>query len=256
LDDRDNESAPPAALLSESLAKRQFPGQDPIGKRVHVGPTDRPWYSVVGVVGDVKQTSLAINEPDAVYLSTQQTWFADEALSFVVRGRGDVAALASAVKSGIWSVDRDQPIVRIVTMDQLLAVSEAQRHFVLTLFEAFGLVALALAAVGIYSVLSGSVTERTREIGVRAALGASRASILALILGQGMRLTSLGIVIGLCGAAAASQTLITLVFGNSELDPITYLGVIGLFGIVAGMACWAPAWRAARVDPSVTLRAE
>jgi len=256
LDERDSGSAPPAALISESLARRQFPGQDPIGKRVHVGPTDRPWYSVVGVVGDVKQTSLAINEPDAVYLSTEQTWFADEALSFVVRGRGDVAALASAVKSGVWSVDRDQPIVRIVTMDQLLAVSEAERHFVLTLFEAFGLVALALAAVGIYSVLSGSVTERTREIGVRAALGASRASILALILGQGMRLTSLGIVIGLCGAVAASQTLITLVFGISELDPITYLGVIGLFGIVSGMACWAPAWRAARVDPSVTLRAE
>jgi putative ABC transport system permease protein len=182
IDEHDTATSPPAALLSSSLAKSQFPNQNPIGKRLHVGPTDRPWFIVVGVVGDVKQTSLALNEPNDVYLSTEQTWFADDTLSFVIRTRGDAAALAPAVKNAIWSVDRNQPIVRVATMDALLAVGDAQRNFVLVLFEAFGIAALALAAVGMYGVLAGSVTERTREIGVRAALGASRSNILAMIL--------------------------------------------------------------------------
>jgi putative ABC transport system permease protein len=256
LDARDTASAPQAALISESLAKAEFRGKNPIGNRLHVGPTDRPWYTVVGVVGDVKQTSLAVNQPNAVYLSTEQTWFADDTLSSVIRTSGDPAALAPAVKKAIWSVDRSQPIVRVVTMDSLLAASEAERHFVLTLFEVFGMVALVLAAVGIYGILAGSVTERMREIGVRAALGASRGDILALVLRQGMRLTALGAVIGICGAAAASQALVTLLFGVSRLDPITYLGVGGLLALVAALACLAPAWRASRVDPSITLRAE
>jgi ABC-type antimicrobial peptide transport system permease subunit len=153
-------------------------------------------------------------------------------------------------------VDKDQPIVRVATMDKLLAASEAERHFVLILFEAFGAVALLLAAIGIYGVLAGSVTERTREIGVRAALGASRGDIVALVLRQGMRLSLLGIVIGSGAAVAASRTLITLLFEVSPLDLVTYLGVIALLGAVSGIACWMPAWRAARVDPSITLRAE
>jgi putative ABC transport system permease protein len=256
LDEHDTAAAPQAALISESLAKRQFPSQHPIGKRLHVGPTDRPWYTVVGVVGDVKQTSLAVDRPDAVYIPTTQTWFADDVLSLVVRTRGDAAALAPAVKNAIWSVDKDQPIVRVATMDKLLAASEAERHFVLILFEAFGAVALLLAAIGIYGVLAGSVTERTREIGVRAALGASRGDIVALVLRQGMRLSLLGIVIGSGAAVAASRTLITLLFEVSPLDLVTYLGVIALLGAVSGIACWMPAWRAARVDPSITLRAE
>jgi putative ABC transport system permease protein len=142
LDERDRDGAPQAALLSESLARRQFPGQDPIGKRLHVGPRNRPWYTVVGIVGDVKQASLALNEPNAVYLSTAQTWFADDTLSLVVKVRGDAAALAPAVRDAIWSVDKDQPVVRVATMDQLLARLVAERRFVLVLFEAFGLVAL------------------------------------------------------------------------------------------------------------------
>ena len=256
IDERDAADAPQAALISESLAKRQFPGQNAIGKRLHVGPTDRPWYTVVGIVGDVKQTSLAMDQPDAVYLSTRQTWFEDDTLSFVIRTHGDAAALTSAIKNAIRSVDKDQPIVRVVTMDNLLAVSEAERRFILTIFEVFGIVALALAAVGIYGILSGSVTERTREIGVRAALGASRGNILSLILHQGMRLTALGVVIGLCGAAIASRALISLLFDVSPLDPITYVGVIVLLGIISAVACCTPAWRAAQVDPSITLRAE
>ena len=256
LDERDSETAPYAAVISESLARSQFPDQDPIGKRLHVGPPNRPWYTVVGVVGDVKQTSLAINEPDAVYLSTRQTWFADDAHSFVIRTSGDAASAAAAVKSAIWSVDRNQPIVRVVTMNQLRDISEAERRFVLILFAAFGITALLLAAVGIYGVLSGSVNERMREIGVRAALGATRRDILALVLRDGMILTAAGIAIGLAVSAVASQTLATLLFGISALDPSTYLGVVALLVLVALIACATPAWRAARVDPSITLRAE
>jgi ABC-type antimicrobial peptide transport system permease subunit len=141
-------------------------------------------------------------------------------------------------------------------MDHLLAASAAQRRFALILFEAFALVALVLAATGIYGVLSGSVTERTREIGVRSALGATRGNILALVFRHAMTLTGLGVLIGLSGAVAASRALITLLFSVSPLDPITYFGMIALLMGVSAIACWVPAWRAARVDPAITLRAD
>ena len=256
LDERDTASAPQAALISESMAKSHFGNRNPLGKRLHVGPRDRPWYTIVGVVGDVKQTSLAINEADAVYLATEQTWFADDTLSFVIRTRGQPAELASAIGNAIWSIDKNQPVVRVMTMDRMIAITEAERRFVLILFEAFGIMALLLAAVGIYGLLSGNVTERAREIGVRAALGASRGQILALILRDGMRLTVLGLVVGLCGAFAATRAITTLLFGTSPLDPIAWVGVVLMLVGVSAVACWAPAWRASRVDPSITLRAD
>ena len=260
LDEHDGVGAPLAVLLSESFARRKFPGQDPLGQRLRVGPdigrADRPWGTVVGVVGDVKQASLALSESDAFYTSTTQYAWVDSVQSLVVRARGDAAANTSAIKNAIWSVDRDQPVVRVATMDSLLAKSEAERHFVLILFEAFGLVALVLAATGIYGVLSGSVTERMREIGVRVAVGATRGDILALVIRQGLRLTVFGIVIGLAGAMAASQALITLLFGVSGLDPATYFGVIVLLTGVSLIACGFPAWRAAQIDPATSLRAE
>ena len=255
-DQRDTASAPQSAVISESLARSQFPHQDAIGKRVKVGPPDRPWYTIVGIVGDVKQSSLASSDPAAVYISTRQTWFADETLSFVIRTAGDPSAVAPAVKNAIWSVDRNQPIVRVVTMQHLVDVSEAERRLVLILFTAFGSVALVLAAVGIYGVLAGSVNERTREIGVRAALGASRRDILALVLRDGLLLTSIGMVLGMAGAAPASRGLKSLLFGVPGLDPLTYACVFGLLGLVSMIACAVPAWRASRVDPSITLRAE
>ncbi|HYL77693.1 MAG TPA: ABC transporter permease [Bryobacteraceae bacterium] len=256
LDAHDVDGAPQAVVISESLATRQFGNRDPIGQRVHVGPMNRPWYTVVGVVSDVKQTSLAEIQPNAVYMTPAQSWFADEAMSLVARVRGDAAALAPAIRNAIWSVDKNQPIIRVATMDTLLAASEAERSFVLILFEVFGIVALLLAATGIYGVLSGSVNERMREIGVRSALGATRGDIVALVLRQAMMLTGLGVLIGLGGAVAASRALITLLFGVSHLDPITYSGVVALLLGVSMIACWVPAWRAARVDPSITLRAE
>jgi putative ABC transport system permease protein len=256
LDERDIAGTPQAALISQSLARHHFGDRNPIGSRLHVGPRDRPWYTVVGVVGDVKQTSLSLDEEDAVYLSTEQTWFADDTLSFVIRTRGTAAALVPEVKSAIWSVDRNQPIVRVLTMDRLMAITEAQRRFVLILFEAFGVVALLLAAVGLYGVLSGSIVERMHEIGVRMALGASRGDILALALGDGMRLTVYGMTIGLCGALAASHGIASLLFGTSALDPVSWCGMMALLTAVAAAACWLPAWRGANVDPVRTLRSE
>jgi putative ABC transport system permease protein len=256
LDAHDDDSAPPAVLISESLAKIRFPGQDPLGQRLHVGPPSNPWYRIVGVVGDVKQTSLAEVQPSAVYLTPAQSWFANTTMSLVARAYGDAAPLVPAVRNAIWSVNKDQPIVHAALMDALLAASESLRRFTMIVFEAFALVSLLLAATGIYGVLSDSVAERTREIGVRSALGASRAGILALVIRQGMTLTGLGVLIGVSGAAAITQAIVTLLFGVSRLDPITYLGVIALLVAVSGIACWMPAWRAVRVDPSVTLRAE
>ncbi len=260
LDEHDISGAPQAVLISESFAKRKFPNQDPLGQRVRVGPdigrADRPWGTVVGVVGDVKQASLGPSETDAFYTPIAQFAWVDRAQSLVVRARGNAAALTPEIKSAIWAVDREQPIVRVATMDGLRDRSEAQRRFVLMLFEAFGLVALALAAIGIYGVLSGSVSERTREIGVRVAVGATRYQIVALVVRQGMLLTAAGIAIGLVGAWAASQTIVTLLFGVSRLDPATYSGVIVLLAGASSIACGIPAWRAARIDPAATLRSE
>lgn len=255
LDERDREDAPPAAVISESLARRRLPGLDPIGRRLRIG--EGPLYTVVGVVGDVKQTSLALqDEADAVYVTAAQWRFADRAMSLAVRARGDAAALAPAVRRAVWSVDQEQPIVRVATMEDLVAASEAQRRFALIVFEAFALAALALAAVGIYGVLAGAVAERRREIGVRSALGASRRRILALVVRRGMTLTALGTALGVAGAAAASRAIAAQLYGVSRLDPLTYLGVIALLAAVAMGACALPAWRAARVDPAITLRAE
>jgi putative ABC transport system permease protein len=256
LNEHDVAGSPQAVLISESLARLEFHGQDPIGKRVHIGPRDRPRYTVVGVVGDVRQASLDESDLNAVFITASQSWFADEALSVVVSARGDATALAPAIRKAIWSVDKDQPIVRVATMDDLLAASAAERRFALVLFEVFGVVALILAAAGIYGVLSSNVTERTREIGIRSALGASRRSILEAVVRQGMMLAGFGIVIGLLGAVAASHTLITLLFGVSQLDPITYLGVIALLLAAALLSSYVPARRATKVDPTVALRYE
>ena len=254
LDERDANGAPLVMIISESLADSRFPSRDPIGQRLRIGPAGP--FTIVGVVGNVKQMSLALSESDAVYINAPQSWFADSTMSLVVRVRGDAAALAPAVRQAVWSVDKDQPVVRIATMDDLLAASAAERRFALILFEAFALAALALAAAGIYGVLAGSVAERTREIGVRSALGASRGNILALVVRQAMTLTVLGAIVGLVGAIAASEAIVTLLFGVSRLDPVTYVAVITLLLSVSAAACWIPAWRAARVDPAVTLRAE
>ena len=257
LNSYDAAGAPSAVLISESLAESKFPGHDPIGQRLRIGPETGPWNTVVGVVGNVKQTSLEVAQTDAVYMTNAQ-WqlFADQARWLVVRARGSAATLTPAIKEAIWSVDKDQPIVRVATMDDLLATSAAERRFALILFEAFGIAALMLAAVGIYGVLSGSVTERTREIGVRLALGAQRRDVLGMILQQGVKLTLGGIGIGLLAAWAATRTLTTLLYSVSATDPLIFGGVAILLLSVALLACYLPARRATKVDPLVALRHE
>jgi putative ABC transport system permease protein len=256
--ERDTTGAPRVAIIDESLAKRKFGSDDPIGRRVCLRcmPGEQPWSTIVGVVADVKQSSLAIGEEDAFYVPNSQWYWADNVMSLVVRTRADAATLTPSIRSAIWSIDKDQPIVRVATMKHLLAASEAKRSFTLIAFEIFGLVGLILAATGIYGVLSGTVTERTREIGVRAALGATRSNILGLFVRQGLTMTALGLAIGFAGALAATRALITLLFGVSRLDPLTYFAVLALLLTVSLLACWMPAWRATQVDPAITLRAE
>jgi len=257
LDEHDTANTARVVVISESLAMRRFLNQDPIGKRVHIGGRpDSAMFTVVGVVGDVKQMSLALGDTDAVYTTTEQWHWADGTLSLLVRAHGDAAQLGPAIKNAIWSVDREQPIVRVAMMDDLLATSAMERRFVMILFEAFGLVGLMLAATGLYGVLSGSVTERTREIGVRSALGATRGGIVSLVLRQGMTLAGCGAALGLVGAVLASQAIAAMLFGVSRLDPDTYLGVIVLLASVSAIACSVPAWRAAKIDPMVALRYE
>ena len=256
LDAQDIAGAPPVVVLNESFARRVFPGQNPIGKRLHVGDSDRPLFTVVGVVGDVKHTSLAADAEDAAYLTPEQWFVAEPAHWVIVRARGEPAALTAAVKRAVWSVGRKQPIVRVSTMPALVERTAAERRFVLLVLEAFAIAALVLAAVGIYGVIAGSVTERTREIGVRSALGASPRDIVGLVLAQGMRLTALGVLFGFGGAVLASRLIVTLLFGVSRLDPVTYVGVVVLLASTSILASWLPAWRAARVEPSITLRAD
>jgi putative ABC transport system permease protein len=256
LDAHDTAAGQAAVVINESFARRRFGAADPSGRRLRFGPDQGPWFTIVGVVGDVKQTSLALANADAIYVTSEQWHWVDPAMSLVVRSGGDPLALTASVRTAVWSVDKDQAITRVASMDQLLARSEADRRFASTLFEVFGVVALLLATIGVYGVLAGSVTERTREIGVRVALGASRADVLTFVVREGMIVTGLGIALGLAGAAAASQALVTLLFGVSRLDPVTYLGVVAILIVASAVASSVPAWRAVRVDPATTLRAE
>jgi predicted permease len=255
----DRAGQPPVAVIDETMAKQGWGGTDPIGHRVRIGPSDTgPWYTIVGVVADVMQASLGERAANAIYVPESQWLFADGTMTLAVRTRGaaDPAAMTRALRTAIWSVDKDQAITRIATLDDLVAATEARRRFALVLFEVFAAVALVLAAAGIYGVLAGSVSVRRREIGVRAALGASRPEIVRMILRQGAAMTAIGIALGLLAAAALSRVIAGLLFDTSRLDPVTYGGVAVLLLLVALLACWVPAWRASRVDPMSTLRAE
>lgn len=256
IDARDIAGAPLSAMISESLAKAKFGDRDPVGQRMHIGPTNLPWFTIVGVAGDVRQASLAVDQPEGVYISTEQSWFPESVQSLVVRASGDAAALASPVKNLLRSIERGRAIVRVATMDELMLKGAAERRFVMVIVEVFAIVALLLAAIGLHGVLSSQVAERMKEIGIRSALGASRGAIARLVLGQGIGLTLAGIGIGLVGAVLASRVVVTMLFGVTRLDAMTHMGVIALLVLVAVIASAVPAWRAARVDPVTTLRGE
>jgi predicted permease len=258
---QDRPGSPEAIVLSESFAKRRFGDRSPIGQRLRIGPeitaTEREWDVVVGVVGDVKQDSIeALTPPDAVYVATSQWMGVDLVRSLVVRADGDPAALLPVIKNAIWSASAIPAITRVATMEELMAASEAERHFALTVFGMFAGAALVLAALGLYGVIAGRVAERTRELGLRAALGATPQKILEMVLWQGMTLAALGVTIGVLGAVAATQGLGSLLYEVTALDPLTYGAVVVLMLAVAAAASWLPAARAARVDPTVALRTE
>jgi putative ABC transport system permease protein len=255
-DEKDRSNAPFVALISESLANLRFPQSSPLGHRLRIGPTDGPAYTIVGVVADVKQLSLAANDSFAVYIPAQQSQFNDQTMSLTIRANHDVTTLVPAVRDTIRSIDKDQPILRVATMDELLAGTASERRFALILFQTFALSALLLAAAGIYGVLAGTVVQRTREIGVRSAIGASRLDIVMLIVRQGITLTALGVAIGLFASTVVSQAIVAMLFQISRLDPPTYLAVIILLCSVAVLASALPAWRASRINPAITLRAE
>ena len=259
LDGTDHANAPEAFLISETLARQAFGDADPIGQHVRFGPESdgtRAWGTVVGVVGDVKQQSLAAQNTAAFYVSGAQWRWVDPVQSLVVRTSGDASALTNAIRRAVWSVDRNKPITRIATMEQLIWRTGSDRRFASVIYGTFAIAALLLAAVGLYGVISGLVAERTREFGIRAALGATRGEIVRGVLGNGLVFTAIGVAIGVAGASATSRLLETLLYGISRADPATYVGVIALLGGVAALACWAPARRAAAVDPAVTLRAD
>jgi putative ABC transport system permease protein len=254
IDRSDRRGAPLVMVINESFARRKFPGRDPIGQRVHLGPDRGPWFTIIGVAGDVKQLSLAASVSDAAYIPTDQSWFADRALWLVARGAGDPSALAARLRAAIWSTDKTQAVVRIGTMNSVVEQSAAHRRFALLVFEAFALVALVLAAFGIYGVISGTVSERFREIGVRSALGATSRDIVSLVIRQGLGLTVMGVAVGLPIALGATKLIVSMLYGVSRVDALTYAAVVALLIVVAGIACWIPAARAARVDPTTALR--
>lgn len=256
LDAHDVIAAPRAVLISESLAKQKVQGLDPIGQRVQIGSSDGPWHTIVGVVGDVRQASLSASDLAAVYTTPEQWRFSDNTMSLVIRAGRNATTFTPAIRKAIWSVNKDQPIIQVAMMDELFEATAAERHFALILFEAFGFVALALASAGIYGVLSYVVIERTREIGVRLALGAERRNVLGLILRQGLKLALIGVGLGVLAAFAVTRSLSSLLYNVSPTDPSIFAGVGLLLIVVALLACYWPARRAMRVDPLVALRNE
>ncbi len=249
-------AAPPVVIVSAALATRIWGADEAIGKRVRLGDPNGPWREVVGIAANVRHTSLDSDVTLQIYLPERQWAWADNQVALVVRAHGDPAAIAPAVRQVVQAADPSQPITRLTTMEQVVAGSTAQRRLALVLFTAFSLTAVLMAAAGIYGVLAGSVTERTREIGVRSALGATPRTIVALVLAQGARLVVIGIAIGLGGAVMLGQVLRSLLFGVAPGDPLTIAVASLALAAVALLACVIPMRRAVRVNPVEALRAE
>jgi putative ABC transport system permease protein len=253
----DNENAPPVVVINETYARSQFPGEDPIGKRVTYGFDGhrRIYGSIVGVVADVKRFGLEAHVPAQEYYSVlQKAAWGD--LDLVVRASGDPLKLAPAVRQQVWEIDANMPVVNVMSMEQRLAESVAPRRFQMLLFGAFAIVALVLAAVGVYGVILHSVSRRTHEIGIRMALGAQPRDALLMVIRQGMRLALAGVAIGLAIAPVLTRMMAGLLFNVEATDPATFALIALLLVFVALIACYIPARRATKVDPLVALRTE
>jgi putative ABC transport system permease protein len=245
-------------VVDESFAQRYYPNEDPVGKRIKRGKLDstRPWMTIVGIVRNVHSRRLDAESGVQVYFPFYQDPTAYN-MSLVVRtSAADPLSLSGTVRAAIQSLDNNQPVYDVFTLRQIVGDSMAQRRFSMLLMGLFAAVALALAAVGIYGVMSYSVAQRTHEIGIRIALGAQTSDVLKLVIGQGMMLTLIGVAIGLAAALALTRLLETLLFGISATDWVTFTEIAALLTAVALVACYLPARRAMRVDPMVALRQE
>jgi putative ABC transport system permease protein len=260
--DADNESAPPVAIVSETLAARYFPRQNPIGKRLTFNRPIR-WQNgeepvtavIVGVVGNVTlDESFSDHKPTIYVPHAQNPW--SRAVWFVARTEADPAALGSALRTEFMAIDKEQPIDQLQTLEERLQNQAAEPTFQTRLMSSFALVALMLAALGIYGVNAYAVAQRRNEIGLRMALGASRGSVLRQVIGKGMGPTAVGIGLGLFGAVVISFWLRIELVGARPLDPVTFLGATMLLAIVAAVACFIPALTATQIDPAIALRAE
>jgi putative ABC transport system permease protein len=248
-----SEGEAPVVVVSRALTQRAWPGVDPIGRDVHfdeVGITAR----VVGVVGDVRHQDLADADEGTIYTHHAQNPSVFNTL--VVRTAGPPMALADTVRRAVWSIDPDQPVWKIRTLESLVARSTAARLFLLQLVLFFGISVAALSLLGLYGVVASSVAQRTREIGVRMALGAPRTRVLRLVLWAGLRPGLIGLAVGLAGAAAGAQVLRGVLFGITPRDPVTFAGVTFLLLLATLAACWVPARRALRLDPVHALRGD
>ena len=262
---RDVEGAPRVVVVNEHLAKAHWPGEDPIGKRITLddpGP-ERRWLTVVGVVKNAVRGEWTSPAEDEIYLAFLQTKQLLEGrgpavayVTLVARTDGDPAALAPSLRSAVWSVDPTLPVSAVQTMERVVAVANGRARFQTLLLAAFALTAAALAAVGTYGVMSIAVSRRTREIGVRMALGASPAEVLRLVIGQGARVALAGGAVGLAAALVLTRWMAGVLYGVRPTDPLTYAAVAAALVGIALVASWLPARRASRLDPVAALRAE
>jgi len=254
--DTDKADGPSVVIVDESFARRFWPNEDATGKRIKRGGRESPdpWRTIVGVVGHVRNYGLSTQGREQVYFPHPQ--FPRNGMFLAIRANGDPLAYTGALRAAVWAVDPTQPVSDIRLMDDYVYSSAAQPRFNLLLLVTFALLALVLAAVGIYGVMSYSVTQRTHEIGIRLALGAQPRQIIRLVVGQGLGLVALGLGLGVAGAIAVTRLMATLLFGISATDPMTFALVASILAGVALLACYLPARRATKVDPMIALRYE
>ncbi|HEY6401867.1 MAG TPA: ADOP family duplicated permease, partial [Blastocatellia bacterium] len=250
--EQDNENAPPVAVINETFARRKFPGEDPLGKRRSNRQTDP---TIIGVVADVKRYGLENEARPEIYYPILQDAYVRE-ISLVIRTAGDPLKLAPAARRQVREIDANMPLMDVMSMEQRLAESVEPRRFQMLLFGAFALLALVIAMVGVYGVISYAVSQRTHEIGVRIALGAQAGDILQMVVWRGMRLTLIGVALGLAAALALARVMRNLLFQVSATDPSTFALIALLLIAVALVASYIPARRATKVDPLQSIRSE